>query len=265
MKKLLMTTALVFSLAIHSSANAHSLYGGSFNDGYNRGVIAYESGDYETALSEWLAVAEPNGPHYGSSGHNDAQYNLGIMYYKGIGVAQDYDEAVKWFRMEIAQGWGRATVILGIMNQEGQGTAQDYTEAMKWYRRGSNSDGLSQRHIGLLHKDGLGVPQNNYLAHVWFTLAVENGDEKARGHRDEIEKLMTRDEIAQAQYGLGILYAEATYVDYNRFTAFMWYSLAATSGNEIAILLRDEMEGLIRGGRSEEMKKRVREFIAERN
>ncbi len=29
-------------------------------------------------------------------GHVQAQFNLGIMYSKGQGVTQDYEEAVKW-------------------------------------------------------------------------------------------------------------------------------------------------------------------------
>ena len=33
-----------------------------------------------------------------------AQYKLGLMYYKGNGVAQDYIEACKWFTLAAAQG-----------------------------------------------------------------------------------------------------------------------------------------------------------------
>ena len=54
---------------------------------YQAGFYAYDRGDYATALKEWRPLAE--------QGHAKAQYNLGIMYDDGEGVAQDYAEAVK--------------------------------------------------------------------------------------------------------------------------------------------------------------------------
>ncbi len=50
--------------------------------GFQEGVDAYERGDYDTALKEFRPLAE--------QGHASAQFNLGIMYYKGQGVLQDY-------------------------------------------------------------------------------------------------------------------------------------------------------------------------------
>ena len=50
--------------------------------GFDEGFAAYERGDYATALEEWLPVAE--------QGDASAQYNLGLMYYNGEGVPQDY-------------------------------------------------------------------------------------------------------------------------------------------------------------------------------
>ena len=32
-------------------------------------------------------------------GHTDAQYNLGMCYYSGVGVEQDTDEASCWFQL----------------------------------------------------------------------------------------------------------------------------------------------------------------------
>ena len=46
---------------------------------FQKGFRAYKSGDYATALREWRPLAE--------QGNADAQYNLGVMYYNGKGVA----------------------------------------------------------------------------------------------------------------------------------------------------------------------------------
>ena len=42
---------------------------------FQAGKDAYDRGDYETALNEWLPLAE--------KGEADAQYNLGKMYGEG--------------------------------------------------------------------------------------------------------------------------------------------------------------------------------------
>ena len=55
---------------------------------YQKGATAYQSGDFATALREWTPLAE--------QGNVGAQYLLGVMYRKGLGVPQDYKTAVKW-------------------------------------------------------------------------------------------------------------------------------------------------------------------------
>ncbi len=54
---------------------------------------AYRRGDYATALEELLSLAE--------QGSASAQYRLGVMYDGGFGVAQDYAEAEKWYRLAV--------------------------------------------------------------------------------------------------------------------------------------------------------------------
>ncbi len=54
---------------------------------FQAGLDTAERVDYAAALKEWRPLAE--------QGHAKAQYNLGVMYDDGEGVAQDYAEAVK--------------------------------------------------------------------------------------------------------------------------------------------------------------------------
>jgi len=55
-----------------------------------------------------------------------AQTLLGSLYDDGQGVAQDYQEAVKWYRLAAMQGNALAQSNLGMMYSNGQGVAQDY-------------------------------------------------------------------------------------------------------------------------------------------
>ena len=58
---------------------------------FNKGVEAYQNGNYEVAFDEWAALAEDDDPM--------SQYGLGILYREGKGVSQDFDEAFNWFEL----------------------------------------------------------------------------------------------------------------------------------------------------------------------
>ena len=61
--------------------------GVSWSADFQKGLDAAERGDYATALKEWTPLAK--------QGDADTQFNLGLMYDKGLGVPQDYKTAVK--------------------------------------------------------------------------------------------------------------------------------------------------------------------------
>ncbi|MCH8040153.1 MAG: sel1 repeat family protein [Nitrospinae bacterium] len=60
------------------------------------GVEAWGRGDYDTALREFLPLAE--------QGHAQAQVNLGIIYSQGRGVPKDYVTAYRWYTLGAGQG-----------------------------------------------------------------------------------------------------------------------------------------------------------------
>ena len=55
-----------------------------------------------------------------------------MLYYKGEeGVVQDYAAAVAQYRLAAAQGYDRAQIDLGNMYSKGYGVAQDYHRLLK--------------------------------------------------------------------------------------------------------------------------------------
>lgn len=96
-------------------------------DSYEEGVNAYNAQDYQTALREFLPLA--------NGGDATAQAYLGIMYYYGNGVPQDYSQALYWYRKAAEQGNSSAQRNLGIMYQHGNGVPKDYSQAEYWYRK----------------------------------------------------------------------------------------------------------------------------------
>jgi TPR repeat protein len=88
-------------------------------------LAAAQSGDYATA--NWLLRP------LADQGDAIAQYDLGFMYDTGHGVMQNYDEAMRWYRLAANQGNALAQFNLGFMYANGHGVPQDYAEAAKWY------------------------------------------------------------------------------------------------------------------------------------
>jgi uncharacterized protein len=63
-----------------------------------------------------------------------AQLAIGDMYRTGEGVAQDFVEAMRWYRMAAEQNDDMAQYEIGDMYRTGEGVGQDFVEAMRWYR-----------------------------------------------------------------------------------------------------------------------------------
>jgi TPR repeat protein len=93
---------------------------------FQKGVEAYNTGDFATAFKEFSSLAA-------EQGSVSAQFNLGIIYDIGRGVPQDYKEAVKWYRLAAEQGNETAQNNLGVMYEAGNGVLQDNVMAHMWY------------------------------------------------------------------------------------------------------------------------------------
>ena len=113
-------TAICLTLAL-SLGTVGAAWGADFQ----KGVAAYNAGDYATALREWTSLAK--------QGNASAQFFLGYMYGNGEGVAQDDKTAVKWWTLAAEQGNTFAQYNLGLMYDEGKGVLQDYVRAHMWW------------------------------------------------------------------------------------------------------------------------------------
>jgi hypothetical protein len=94
---------------------------------YEDGVAAYDRKDYAAALDAWLPLAQ--------QGNAAAQFNVGVLYEKGLGVAQDLGAAARWYRKAAEQGDIEAQYDVGRLHETGSGVAKDLDEARRWYAR----------------------------------------------------------------------------------------------------------------------------------
>jgi TPR repeat protein len=184
-KNLTATICLTITLLLGS-------VGASWSADYKKGVTAYRSGDFATALREWKPLAK--------QGDASAQRNLGLMYRKGNGVPQDYKTALKWYRLAAKQGSAAAQYNLGQMYRRGQGAPKDDKTAAKWYTLAAKQGHASaQSSLGLMYRKGKGVLKDYVYAHMWGNIAATNGNKLGAKLRDDFEKKMTPSQLETAQ------------------------------------------------------------------
>ncbi len=124
-------------------------------DQFYDGLVAFNIGDFSAAERVWRPLAE--------QGNGNAQSGLGLLYYRGQGIARDYGQAREWF-------WRAA----------GQGVVQ------------------AQMFLSLIYYHGSGVPANNVLAYMWADIALANGHAEAQEFRDFVGQTLRHREITQA-------------------------------------------------------------------
>lgn len=98
------------------------------------------------------------------SGDASAQTKLGLMYFMGQGVAQDYKQALEWFRKAAVQG-----------------------------------DAFAQFILGLMYENGEGIEKDKVLAYMLYNLSAANGLDMGAENRNLIMKEMSLEQIEEGQ------------------------------------------------------------------
>jgi uncharacterized protein len=130
----------------------------------------------------------------------DAQYNLGLMYSKGEGVAQDSNEAVKWYGKAAGQGFAPAQYNLGLKYANGDGVARDYKEAVKLYTEAAEQGyAAAQYNLATMYVAGRGVTEDYVQGYKWMLLAAKGGSTMATAKKDVLRERMSPEQVAQAE------------------------------------------------------------------
>ena len=82
-----------------------------------------KTGKHDQAFHWYLKLAEQPSDHLA-----EAQFQVGLAYFKGEGVEQDYAHAFKWLRKAADSSEAAAYFYLGYSYQDGLGVAQNYQE-----------------------------------------------------------------------------------------------------------------------------------------
>jgi TPR repeat protein len=112
----------------------------------------------------------------------------------------DYATALREWEPLAKQGNASAQFNLGLMYRDGDGVPQDYKTAVKWYRLAAEQRHAdAQYNLGVMYYNGVGVLEDYVYAHVWWNIAASSGRKDASENRDIIAKRMTPSQIERAQ------------------------------------------------------------------
>lgn len=166
------------------------------------GLAAFRNKDYQKAYHEWKAAAD--------AGQAEAQFDLGVLYAKGLGVSRDLPEAASWYRKAAEQGNAEAQFALGQMYARGWGVPRDIADAIRWMEMASSVDSDGPP-TDWLTDEGYGIEQDPEQAAYWYRQAADHGH-------------------PEAQYSLARLYASGKGVKKDEEQAERWVSASAGQG-----------------------------------
>lgn len=144
-----------------------------------KGMAAFQNGDYKTALKELNADVK--------KGDAEAMAMLSRLYAEGKGVKQDHKIAFQWMEKAAKAGSVHGQGSLAMFYSEGVGTTKDDVKSLEWGRRAADSGHLiSQFIMGMRYSRGIGVERDPQQAMNWWSKAAERGMIRAQALLGEL-------------------------------------------------------------------------------
>jgi len=221
---------------IIGSLTFFSLSAGAFDDA----AILYKKGLYKEAFNSFEKLAK--------SGNANAQYNIGMMYYNGVGVKKNKIMAFVWLEQSSNKGNKLAQNKLGYMYEKGEvkGT-KDEAKAVKEYLKSALQNyNIAQLNLAMKFSENP-TRENLEIALFWYQKAAANGNTAAmnnlanmyyHGHsvpRDYKKAYDLYFKAASfgdyiAQFNLAMMYYNGEYVKQSDKDAIAWLTFSAENG-----------------------------------
>jgi TPR repeat protein len=136
------------------------------------GIDAYNRGDQATAFRLLKAAAD--------AGDSDAQVNLGYMYARGHGTAQNHVEAMRLYMLSAKKGNPEGMNAVGFKYRHGSGVDIDLPRAVHWFCRAAVlGDPRGLNNLAIMYLEGQGVERDLAEARRLWEQAAERGNPNA--------------------------------------------------------------------------------------
>ncbi|XP_041654070.1 death ligand signal enhancer isoform X2 [Cheilinus undulatus] len=172
------------------------------------GLESAKSGNYEQAFICFLAAAR--------HGYNKAQFNTGVCYEKGRGVAKDKEKALHYYQQAAAGGHKQAQYRYAklLLTSRGHQSLEELNKAIKLLEQAA-ADGLTKAQICLASVYSQEPVRDGSKSVQYLKMAAESGDNNA---------LLLLGQCFESGFG----------VQQNLKTAVEYYKRAARAGNKQA-------------------------------
>jgi TPR repeat protein len=187
------------------------------------------------ALAGTTAFAQSSSP--------DALYERGMDAITGIGVSENDALGIDYFRRSADLAYGPAQIALGYYYETGTSLAKDPARALALYRKAAQQgDPLAAWLAGRLCLVGAGALHDPEAAAKWLKVAADQKNAYgayylARLKADQdytkapaLYKIAADQGLPQAQYFYAKALKDGRGIPQDRFTAYVWYSIASDAG-----------------------------------
>ncbi|MCX7082320.1 MAG: tetratricopeptide repeat protein [Methylococcales bacterium] len=164
--------------------------------------------DKYTAVNEHNSVFE-QALHAATLGNQEAEFDVGLMYLTGDGIAKDAPQALTWLLKAANHDVTDAQYNAALMYLTGDGIAADTEQAFVWMTKAALNNAVdAQYNLGLMYDKAHEADKS----FTWLAKAA------ALDHQ-------------QAQYHLGRMYLKGYGTEVNLVQALKWLSKAAEQGS----------------------------------
>lgn len=205
-------------------------------------AISYHKEGAKEDFLKWMTTAA-------EGRHIKAQYNLGVLYEKGIMVEKDANVAVNWYKRSAIQGNPKAQFNLALIYYNGrEGVEVDLTKAFLWFSRSAELGHPGALYnLGVMHDQPVGVERD-------YPEGVMQNHAKAL----EFYKKSAEQGHMMAQYNLAILYQNGLGTKLNLPEAVKWHLKSAQQGFSRAQYFYALLHHMGRGGVEQDLEKAVK-------
>lgn len=152
-------------------------------------------------------------------------HNVGVAYYKGLGVELNKEKAYHYFLQSAEKGLLQSQVLVSGLLYNGDGVNKDLAASFEWALKAAEQGDLdSQNNVGLAYENGDGVEKDPKQSFIWFKKAADNGQ-------------------VFANYNVALKYYTGNGVNQNLDEAIKYAEVAFKQGDESAYQLLSEIYG----------------------
>jgi TPR repeat protein len=201
-----------------------------------RAIETYRAKDYARAANLFMQAAW--------DGNARAQFEVGRMYLKGLGVEKDCATTAAWIGKAANQNLAIAQTLFGTLYLKGLCVSQDIAAAKSWYAKAANlGDAAGQIMFGLMLADRKDYGE----AMRWLRKGEANHAELLLEPEGEAKSIQIAKKLrGLAQYTIGLMYEAGAGIPKDIRQSINWHQKAAKLGNDDAKISFAQLQEFLR-------------------